>query len=67
MRINSEQAKKEFKNWIKDFLSHHIEVKPDDVWTLDLIAETISMKYHKDMGFVLENVLTIIENKMENC
>lgn len=53
---NSKQAKEEFKAWVKDFLSYHVDVRPDGVWTLDLIADTIAMKYDKEMNFLLENI-----------
>lgn len=53
--IDSAEAKKNFKEWVKEFLSSTMKVKPSDVWTLDLIAETIAMKYEKDMNFILEN------------
>lgn len=56
VKVNSQQAKEEFKKWVKDFLSCHVDVKLDDVWTLDLIAETISMKYDKELSFILENI-----------
>lgn len=55
IKFNSVEAKKDFKEWVKDFLSYHADVRPDDVWTLDLIAESIAMKYEKDMNFILEN------------
>lgn len=53
--IDSAEAKKNFKEWVKEFLSSTMKVKPSDVWTLDLIAETIAIKYEKDMNFILEN------------
>lgn len=56
MTFNSEQAKEEFKKWVKDFLSYHVYVRPDDVWTLDLITNTIATKYNNDMNFILENM-----------
>lgn len=56
ININSVEAKKDFKEWVKEFLSNKVEIKPNDVWTLDLIAETIAMKYDKEMNFILENV-----------
>lgn len=55
ININSVEAKKDFKEWVKEFLSNKVEIKPNDVWTLDLIAETITMKYDKEMNFILEN------------
>ena len=55
ININSVEAKKDFKKWVKEFLSNKVEIKPNDVWTLDLIAETIAMKYDKEMNFILEN------------
>lgn len=55
INFNSMEAKKDFKEWVKEFLSNKVEIKPDDVWTLDLIAETIAMKYEKEMNFILEN------------
>lgn len=55
MKIVKNQARGEFKNWVKDFLSHHVEVKPSDVWTLDLIANTIAAKYDKETSFLIEN------------
>lgn len=56
ININSVKAKKDFKEWVKEFLSNKVEIKPNDVWTLDLIAETIAMKYDKEMNFILENI-----------
>lgn len=56
ININSVEAKKDFKEWVKEFLSNKVEIKPNDVWTLDLIAETIAMKYDKEMNFILENI-----------
>ena len=53
--IDSAEAKKNFKEWVKEFLSSTMRVKPSDVWTLDLIAETIAMKYDMDMDVILEN------------
>lgn len=55
INIDSAEAKKDFKEWVKEFLSNKVEIKPNDVWTLDLIAETIAMKYDKEMNFILEN------------
>lgn len=55
INFNSVEAKKYFKEWVKEFLSNRVEIKPNDVWTLDLIAETIAMKYEKEMNFILEN------------
>lgn len=55
INFNSMEAKKDFREWVKEFLSNKVEIKPDDVWTLDLIAETIAMKYEKEMNFILEN------------
>lgn len=55
INVSSAEAKKNFKGWVKDFLSSTMRVKPSDVWTLDLIAETIAMKYDMDMDFILEN------------
>lgn len=55
IKFNSAEAKKNFKEWVKDFLSYRVGIPADDVWTLDLIAETIAMKYEKDMNFILEN------------
>lgn len=55
IKFNSAEAKKNFKEWVKDFLSYHVGIPADDVWTLDLIAETITMKYEKEMNFILEN------------
>lgn len=55
INIDSVEAKKDFKEWVKEFLSNKVEIKPNDVWTLDLIAETIAMKYDKEMNFILEN------------
>ena len=55
ININSVEAKKDFKEWVKEFLSSMMRVKPSDVWTLDLIAETIAMKYEKEINFILEN------------
>lgn len=49
------ESKKDFKEWLKEFLSANMKVKPSDVWTLDLIAETIAMKYEMDMEFVWDN------------
>lgn len=56
INIDSVEAKKDFKEWVKEFLSNKVEIKPNDVWTLDLIAETITMKYDKEMNFILENI-----------
>lgn len=56
INIDSAKAKKDFKEWVKEFLSNKVEIKPNDVWTLDLIAETIAMKYDKEMNFILENL-----------
>lgn len=55
INFNSVEAKKDFKKWVKEFLSNKVEIKPNDVWTLDLISETIAMKYDKEMNFILEN------------
>ncbi len=55
INIDSAEAKKDFKEWVKDFLAYRVGIPADDVWTLDLIAETIAMKYEKDMNFILEN------------
>lgn len=55
ININSVEAKKDFKEWVKEFLSNKVEIKPNDVWTLDLISEIIAMKYDKEMNFILEN------------
>lgn len=55
INVSSAEAKKNFKEWVKEFLSSTMRVKSSDVWTLDLIAETIAMKYEKDMNFILEN------------
>jgi hypothetical protein len=55
INIDSAEAKKDFKEWVKEFLSNKVEIKPNDVWTLDLIAETIAMKYDKELSFILEN------------
>lgn len=55
INFNNAEAKKNFKKWVKEFLSNKVEIKPNDVWTLDLIAETIAMKYEKEMSFILEN------------
>lgn len=55
INFNSTEARKDFKEWVKEFLSNKVEIKPDDVWTLDLIAETTAMKYEKEMNFILEN------------
>ncbi len=55
INFNNAEAKKNFKKWVKEFLSNKVEIKPNDVWTLDLIAETIAMKYEKEMNFILEN------------
>ena len=55
INIDSAEAKKNFKEWVKEFLSSTMRVKPSDVWTLDLIAETIAMKYDMDMDVILEN------------
>lgn len=55
INIDSAEAKKDFKEWVKEFLSNKVEIKPNDVWTLDLIAETIAMKYDKEINFILEN------------
>lgn len=56
INIDSVEAKKDFKEWVKEFLSNKVEIKPNDVWTLYLIAETIAMKYDKEMNFILENI-----------
>lgn len=56
INVDSAEAKKGFKEWVKEFLSNKVEIKPNDVWTLDLIAETVAMKYDKEMNFVLENI-----------
>lgn len=56
INIDSVEAKKDFKEWVKEFLSNKVEIKPNDVWTLDLIAETIAMKYEKELSFILENI-----------
>ncbi len=48
--------KDDFKKWVKEFLSSKIEIKPNDVWTLDLIAKTITMKYEKEINLILENI-----------
>ena len=56
MAVNSEQAREEFKAWVKDFLSYHVDVRPNDVWTSDLITDTIATKYNNDMNFILENM-----------
>ena len=56
INIDSAKAKKNFKEWVKEFLSSTMRVKPSDVWTLDLIAETVAMKYDKEMNFILENI-----------
>ena len=56
INIDSAEAKKNFKEWVKEFLSSTMRVKPSDVWTLDLIAETVAMKYDKEMNFILENI-----------
>lgn len=55
INIDSAEAKKDFKEWVKEFLSNKVEIKPNDVWTLNLIAETIAMKYDKELSFILEN------------
>lgn len=55
INFNNAEAKKNFKKWVKEFLSNKVEIKPNDAWTLDLIAETIAMKYEKEMNFILEN------------
>ena len=55
INFNNAEAKKNFKKWVKEFLSNKVEIKPNDVWTLDLIAETIAMKYEEEMNFILEN------------
>lgn len=55
INIDSAEAKKGFKEWVKEFLSSTMRVKPSDVWTLCLIAETIAMKYEKEINFILEN------------
>lgn len=55
INIDSAEAKKDFKEWVKDFLAYRVSIPVDDVWTLDLIAETIAMKYERDMNFILEN------------
>ena len=55
INIDSAEAKKNFKEWVKEFLSSTMRVKPSDVWTLDLIAESIAMKYDMDMDVILEN------------
>lgn len=51
-----EKAKGAFKEWVKGFLSNKAYIEPNDVWTLDLIAETIAMKYDKELKFVIENI-----------
>lgn len=51
-----EKAKGEFKEWVKELLSNKVYIKPNDVWTLDLIAETIAMKYEKEINLILENI-----------
>lgn len=56
INIDSAEAKKNFKEWVKEFLSSTMRVKPSDVWTLDLIAETIAMKYDMDMDVILETI-----------
>ena len=56
INVDSAEVKKGFKEWFKEFLSNKVEIKPNDVWTLDLIAETIAMKYEKEMNFILENI-----------
>lgn len=56
INIDSAEAKKCFKEWVKEFLSNKVEIKPNDVWTLDLIAETIAMKYEKEINLILENI-----------
>ena len=56
INIDSAEAKKNFKEWVKEFLSSTMRVKPSDVWTLDLIAETIAMKYEKEINLILENI-----------
>lgn len=53
--MNVSDAKKNFKYGVKDFLSHHVDVKPDDVWTLDLVAEATATKYDKETRFVEED------------
>ncbi len=55
INFNAAEAKKDFKEWVKDFLAYRVDIPADDIWTLDLIAETIAMKYEKDMNFILEN------------
>lgn len=55
INFNTAEAKKDFKEWVKEFLSNRVEIKLDAVWTLDLIAETIAMKYEKEINFILEN------------
>ena len=44
INIDSAEAKKNFKEWVKDFLSYRVSIPADDVWTLDLIADTIAMR-----------------------
>ena len=56
INIASAEAKKNFKECVKEFLSSTMRVKPSDVWTLGLIAETIAMKYEKEINFILENI-----------
>lgn len=51
-----EKAKGEFKEWVKELLSNKVYIKPNDVWTLDLIAETIAMKHEKEINLILENI-----------
>ena len=55
INIDSAEEKKNFKEWVKEFLSSTMRVKPSDVWTLGLIGEAIAMKYEKDMYGILEN------------
>lgn len=50
------RAKGEFKEWVKELLFNKVYIiEPNDIWTLDLIAETIAMKYDKELKFVIEN------------
>ena len=56
MQKYQEKAKGEFKEWVKELLSNKVYIKPNDVWTLDLIAETIAMKYEKEINLILENI-----------
>ena len=57
IKFNSAEAKKDFKEWVKDFLAYRVGIPTDDdIWTLDLIAETIAMKYEKEINFILENI-----------